>query len=53
MLVEVSIGEVLDKVSILSIKLNKIEDTDKLRNVSKELSYLNKQLPKGILEDDL
>lgn len=53
MLVEVSIGEVLDKVSILSIKLNKIEDTDKLRNVSKELSYLTKQLPKGILEDDL
>jgi hypothetical protein len=53
MLIEVSVGEVLDKVSILSIKLNKIEDTEKLRNVSKELSYLTTQLPKGILEDEL
>lgn len=53
MLIEVSIGEVLDKISILSIKLNKIQDTDKLRNVSKELSYLTMNIDKGILEDDL
>lgn len=53
MKIEVSIGEVLDKVSILSIKLNKIDDIEKLRNVSKELSLLTKELPKGILEDDL
>lgn len=53
MLIEVSIGEVLDKISILSIKLNKIQDTDKLRNVSKELSYLTMSIDKGILEDDL
>ena len=53
MKIEVSIGEILDKISILSIKLNKIEDTDKLRNVSKELSLLTKELPKGMLEDPL
>lgn len=53
MLIEVSIGEVLDKMSILTIKLNKIEDTDKLRNVSKELSYLTTNIDKDILNDDL
>ena len=53
MLIEVSIGEVLDKMSILTIKLNKIEDTDKLRNVSKELSYLTANIDKDILNDDL
>lgn len=51
MKIEVSVGEVLDKLSILSIKLSKIEDTDKLRNVAKELSLLTKALPKGMLED--
>lgn len=53
MQIEVSIGEALDKVSILTIKLNKLVDTNQLRNVAKELSKLTKVLPKGILEDDL
>ncbi len=53
MQIEVSIGEVLDKVSILIIKLNKLEDTNQLRNVAKELSKITKVLPKGILEDPL
>jgi len=53
MKIEVSIGEALDKVSILTIKLNKIQETDKLRNVSKELNILTKELPRGILEDPL
>lgn len=53
MLVEVSIGEVLDKISILAIKLSKIQDTDKLRNISKEMRALTSALPKGILEDPL
>jgi hypothetical protein len=51
--IEVSIGEALDKLSILTIKLNKIQDTDKLRNVAKELNAINKELPTGILEDPL
>ena len=53
MLVEVSIGEVLDKISILAIKLSKITDTEKLRNVSKELKGLTTAIPKGMLEDPL
>jgi len=51
--IEVSIGEALDKVSILTIKLNKIQDNDKLRNVARELNGITKKLPKGILEDPL
>lgn len=53
MKIEVSIGEALDKVSILTIKLNKIQETDKLRNISKELNAIVKELPVGILEDPL
>jgi len=53
MQIEVSIGEALDKVSILTIKLNKLNDTTQLRNVAKELSKITKVLPKGILEDPL
>jgi hypothetical protein len=51
--IEVSIGEALDKVSILTIKLNKIQETEKLRNIAKELNAITKELPKGILEDPL
>lgn len=53
MQIEVSIGEALDKVSILTIKLNKIQETDKLRNIAKELNSITKELPRGILEDPL
>lgn len=53
MQIEVSIGEALDKVSILTIKLNKLTDTKQLRNVAKELGKITKVLPDGILEDDL
>jgi hypothetical protein len=51
--IEVSIGEALDKVSILTIKLNKIQETEKLRNIAKELNAITKELPRGILEDNL
>jgi len=40
MKVEVSIGEVVDKVSILSIKLKKMKDAEKLKNVQKEYDTL-------------
>jgi hypothetical protein len=53
MQIEVSIGEALDKVSILTIKLNKIQETDKLRNIAKELNSITRELPRGILEDNL
>jgi len=41
-LTEVSAGELLDKISILEIKLNKIKDNILLKEVQKEYSILNK-----------
>tara|TARA_R110000787_G_scaffold182461_1_gene294452 strand:+ start:309 stop:689 length:381 start_codon:yes stop_codon:yes gene_type:complete len=40
MKIEVSNGEILDKYSILKIKLEKITDPDKLKNVENELLSL-------------
>ncbi len=40
MKIEVSVGEIVDKVSILEIKLEKVVDTDKLVNIRKEYSLL-------------
>ena len=41
MLVEISNGELLDKISILELKMLKIEDEEKLVNVHKEFNTLN------------
>ena len=41
MKIEVSNGELLDKISILELKMLKIEDEDKLVNVKKEFKTLN------------
>lgn len=41
MQIEVSIGEFLDKISILELKLLKITDESKLVNVKREFYYLN------------
>jgi hypothetical protein len=38
--VEVSAGELLDKISILEIKMERIKDETKLKNVRVELSHL-------------
>jgi len=40
MQIEVSIGEIVDKYTILTIKAAKIQDPVKLENVKKELTYL-------------
>ena len=40
MIVEISIGEVVDKLSILQIKKNNIKEPLKLANVTKEFTYL-------------
>jgi hypothetical protein len=44
MKVEVSIGELVDKVSILSIKLKKVKDANKLENIKKEYAILSKAM---------
>jgi len=41
MKVEISTGELLDKISILEIKLLNIKDKEKIKNVYKELQTLN------------
>ena len=47
-LVEVSIGELLDKISILEIKQEKIKDPEKLRFISDEHSVLKDQLDQNV-----
>ena len=51
-IVEVSIGELLDKISILEIKQEKIKDPEKLRFISNEHSILKKQLDDKVKSDD-
>jgi hypothetical protein len=46
MKIEISNGELVDKVSILIIKLEKIEDEKKINNIEKELNLLLPNLDK-------
>ena len=50
-LVEVSVGELLDKISILEIKQEKIKDTKKLKFINEEHSILKDQLNKNVKSD--
>ena len=50
-LIEISIGELLDKISILEIKKDKIKDPDKLSFISDELSKLKDELNKNVKSD--
>ena len=47
-LAEISVGELIDKITILEIKKVKINDSEKLMNVEKELSSLNDTFKKSI-----
>ena len=51
-LVEVSVGELLDKISILEIKQDKIKDLEKLKFIKEEHSILNDQLNKNVKSDE-
>ena len=51
-LVEVSVGELLDKISILEIKKEKIKDLAKLKFISDEHSILKDQLDQNVKSDD-
>tara|TARA_Y100001970_G_C14069738_1_gene768748 strand:+ start:61 stop:450 length:390 start_codon:yes stop_codon:yes gene_type:complete len=51
-LVEVSIGELLDKISILEIKQEKIKDSDKIKYIQDEYNVLKEQLSKNVKSDD-
>ena len=51
-IVEVSIGELLDKISILEIKQGKVKDPEKLKFINNEHSILKNQLDKNVKSDD-
>ena len=51
-LTEISVGELYDKITILNIKLKKINDPYKLKNIKIELNALIEQSNKLILKDD-
>ena len=49
----ISLGELVDKISILMIKMKNISDSIKLQHVNKELEFLQKTLKKYISEDKI
>ena len=51
-LVEVSVGELLDKISILEIKQEKIKDPEKLKFINDEHSILKDQLDHNVKSDE-
>ena len=51
-LAEISVGELFDKISILEIKKTKIKDSNKLNNITRELSSLNDTLKKNALNKE-
>ena len=51
-IVEISIGELLDKISILEIKQEKIKNPEKLRFIKNEHSILKKQLKENVKSDE-
>ena len=50
-LVEVSVGELLDKISILEIKLDKIKDNEKLKFIKDEYNILKKEFDENVNKD--
>ena len=52
-LAEISVGELFDKITILNIKIKKIGDQQKLKNILKELNTLNDQSTKIDIPDKL
>ena len=51
-LVEVSVGELLDKISIMEIKQEKIKDPEKLKFINDEHSILKDQLDNNVKSDE-
>tara|TARA_B100001175_G_scaffold298057_1_gene288334 strand:- start:904 stop:1293 length:390 start_codon:yes stop_codon:yes gene_type:complete len=51
-LVEVSVGELLDKISILEIKKDRIKDPDKIKFIKDEYDVLKNELDKNIRSDE-
>ena len=52
MKVDISLGELVDKVSILAIKLEKMQDPAKLANVKKEYDILQKYMHEAAISEE-
>ena len=50
---EISAGELVDKITILEIKKNKISEKEKLSEIQKELLSLNETFKKSIPEEKI
>ena len=50
---EISAGELIDKITILEIKKNKIPEKEKLNEIQKELLSLNETFKKSIPDEKL
>ena len=50
--VPISLGELFDKVTILKIKINKITETEKLKNVMHEYNFLSDILKKNNFSEE-
>ena len=50
-LVEVSVGELFDKISILEIKKDRIKDSEKLNFINEEYKVLKNELEKNVKMD--
>ena len=51
--VPVSVGELLDKISILRIKTQRIADAEKVANVQRELDALNEEIAQMEVDQEL
>ena len=51
-LVEISVGELLDKISILEIKKEKIKDPEKLKFINDEYTILKEQVDLNVSSDE-
>ena len=52
MKIEVSNGEIIDKLSILQIKLERVKDEQKLKNIRKEYNDLRKEASSVMRQDN-
>ena len=51
-LIEVSVGELLDKISILDIKKNKIKDPDSIKHINNEYNILKSEYDNKVKSDE-
>ena len=49
----ISLGELVDKISILTVKQKNIKNNNKLDQVNKELNYLQKTLDNHVTKDEI